>query len=213
MNRPVAVALATALLAGAAGLAIAQPARPPGPPPAMPAPVTDPAQVPAGHYVTDPNHGGFIVKVQHMGLDQSYFRFDKFHGEADFDPSHPMDLKVKIDVDPNSFNAPTPAISAEFAKEFLGAPDHPITFVGGRLRRSGANNGVLEGELTLNGVTKPFSMDVTFNGMRTGMGPPRLGFTAKGMVHRHEFNVGEKMPTAMVGDVDLDVTMEFTKAG
>ena len=43
MNRPLAVALATLLLAGAAGLAIAQPKGPP----AMPPPVTDAAQVPA----------------------------------------------------------------------------------------------------------------------------------------------------------------------
>jgi polyisoprenoid-binding protein YceI len=180
----------------------------------MPPPVTDPAQVPAGHYVTDPNHGGFILKVQHMGMDQSMFRMDKFHAEADFDPAHMDATKVKVDVDPASFNAPTPAISAQFAKEFLGAPDHPISFTGDHLRKTGANTGVMEGQLTLNGVTKPFSMDVTFNGFRPagGMGPARVGFTAKGVVHRADFNVGTQMPTAVIGDVDLDVTMEFTKA-
>ena len=206
MRRPAIAAIAAVLLAGSAGFALSQPTMPP--------PVTDPAQVPAGHYVTDPNHGGFILKVQHMGMDQSMFRMDKFHAEADFDPAHIEATKVKVDVDPTSFDAPTPAISAEFAKEFLGAPDHPITFVSDHLRRTGANTGVLEGQLTLNGVTKPFSMDVTFNGFRPAgrMGPARVGFTAKGMVHRADFNVGAQMPTAAVGDVDLDVTMEFTKA-
>ena len=213
MNRPVAVALATLLLAGAAGLAIAQPARPAGPP-AMGPPVTDPAQVPAGHYVSDPNHGGFVLKVQHMGLDQSMFRMDKFHAEFDYDPAHADAGQVKVDVDPNSFDAPTPAISTQFAKEFLGAPDHPISFVGEHLRRTGPNSGVLEGQLTLNGVTKPFHMDVVFNGLRPpgGMGPARVGFTAHGTVNRAEFGVGAAMPTAIVGNVDLDVTMEFTKA-
>jgi polyisoprenoid-binding protein YceI len=210
MKRSVSVALATILLAGAAGLAIAQPAAPARPP--MPPAVMDPAQVPAGHYVTDPNHGGFILKVQHMGLDQSMFRMDKFHAELDYDPAHADAGKVKVDVDPSSFDAPTPAISAEFSKEFLGAPDHPISFVGDHLRRTGANTGVLSGQLTLNGVTKPFSLDVTFNGLRAGMGPPRIGFTAHGVVNRADFNVGPKMPLAAVGNVDLDVTMEFTKA-
>jgi polyisoprenoid-binding protein YceI len=210
MNRPVAVALATILLAGAAGLAIAQPRGPMS----MPPPVTDPAQVPAGHYVTDPNHGGFILKVQHMGLDQSMFRMDKFHAEFDYDPAHPEAAHVKVDVDPNSFDAPTPAISAQFAKEFLGAPDHPISFEASHLRRTGPNTGVLEGQLTLNGVTKPFAVDVVFNGFRPagGMGPARVGFTVHGMVNRADFNVGAAMPTAIVGNVDLDVTMEFTKA-
>ncbi len=210
MNRPVAIALATILLAGAAGLAIAQPKGPM----AMPPPVTDPAQVPAGHYVSDPHHGGFILKVQHMGMDQSVFRMDKFHAEADYDPAHLEALKVKVDVDPTSFDQGDQGISTDFAKQFLGAPDHPVTFVGEHLHRTGPNTGVLEGQLTLNGVTKPFHMDVTFNGFRPagGMGPARVGFTAKGMVHRAEFNVGPAMPLAIIGDVDLDVTMEFTKA-
>ncbi len=95
MNRPLAIALVSAFLAGAAGLAIAQPKGPP----AMPPPVTDPAQVPAGHYVSDPHHGGFVLKVQHMGLDQSYFRMDKFDASFDYDPAHPGDAKVKVAVD------------------------------------------------------------------------------------------------------------------
>jgi polyisoprenoid-binding protein YceI len=197
--------------AATAGASLSQPKGPPQ----MPPPVVDPAQVPAGHYVSDPNHGGFILKVQHMGMDQSMFRMDKFSASFDWDPAHPEASKAKVDVDPNSFNAPTPAISAQFAKEFLGAPDHPISFSADHLRKTGANTGVLEGQLTLNGVTKPFSMNVTFNGFRPqgGMGPARAGFTAKGMVHRADFNVGAQMPTAVIGDVDLDVTMEFTKAG
>ena len=211
MNRPLALALAAAFLAGSTGLALSQPAKPAGPP-AMGPPVMDPAQVPAGHYVTDPHHGGFILKVQHMGLDQSVFRMDKFSATIDYDPAHPDAARVKVDVDPTSFDQGDAAISNEFSKQFLGAPDHPVSFVGDHLRRVGKNSGVLSGQLTLNGVTKPFSMDVTFNGLRAGMGPPRLGFTAKGVVHRADFNVGPKMPLAMVGDVDLDVTMEFTKA-
>ncbi len=213
MNRPVAVALATVLLAGAAGLAIAQP-RPAGPPPAPAPVVTDPAQVPAGHYVTDPRHGGFVLKVQHMGLDQSMFRLDKFNGSFDYDPAHMEAAKVNFSVDAASFSHSDPAVSADFQKVFLDAANHPTaTFVSTGLKRTGKNTGVLTGDLTLVGVTKPLSLNVTFNGMRTGMGPPRVGFTARGTVVRADFGIGKAMPTAMVGDVDLDVTMEFTKAG
>lgn len=206
MKRAIIAISAFALAAAAAAASHGQ---------GMPPPGTDPAQVPAGHYVTDPNHGGFIVKVQHMGMDQSMFRMDKFQAAFDYDPAHPEASKIKVDVDPTSFDAPTPAISAEFSKLYLGAPDHPISFVGDHLRMTGKNTGVVEGQLTLNGVTKPFSMDVTFNGFRPGgqMGPARVGFTAKGMVHRMDFNVGPKLPMGAVGDADLDVTMEFTKAG
>ena len=213
MNRPLAVALATALLAGSAGIALGQPARPAGPP-AMGPPVLDPAQVPAGHYVVDKHHGGFVLKVQHMGLDRSYFRITRFDGSFDYDPAHAEAARVHITADANSFDQGDPTISTDFAKQFLDAPNHPtITFESTSLKRTGKNTGVLTGDLDIGGVTKPISLNVTFNGLRTGMGPPRVGFTAEGTVHRADWGIGKAMPTAMVGNVDLDVTMEFTKAG
>ena len=204
MTRTAAL-VAALLLAGASGIAVAQPAMGP--------PITDPAQVPAGHYVVDKRHGGFVLKVQHMGLDRSYFRMTKFDGSFDYDPAHPDAAKVNISVDANSFDQGDPAISNEFAKEFLDAPNHgTVTFSSTGLKRTGKDTGVLTGDLTLAGVTRPIALNVTFNGLRTGMGPPRVGFTATGTVHRADSGVGKAMPLAMIGDVDLDVTMEFTKA-
>jgi polyisoprenoid-binding protein YceI len=216
MNRPAVAALATLLLAGSAGIALSQPAAKPAGPPQMPPPVTDPAKVPAGHYVSDPRHGGFILKVQHMGMDRSYFRMDKWQATFDYDPAHLESSHVTATVDANSFSQPDPAVSAQFAKEFLGAPTHPtITYDAKSLKRTGPNTGLLTGDLTLNGVTKPVDLNVTFNGFRPagGMGPARVGFTATGVVHRSDFNVGAGMPLGVIGDVDLDITAEFTKAG
>lgn len=212
MNRPAIAALAAVLLAGSAGLALSQPAGPPQ----MPPPVTDPAQVPAGHYVSDPRHGGFILKVRHMGMDRSYFRMDKWQVAFDYDPAHLDSPHVVATIDANSFDQGDPGISATFAKEFLDAPNHPtITYDAKHLKRTGPNTGVLTGDLTLNGVTKPVDLDVTFDGFRAPgrMGPARVGFSAKGVVHRADFNVGTGMPLGIIGDVDLDITMEFTKAG
>ncbi len=215
MRRPILAAAALALAAGTAWAALAQPAKPAGPM-QMPPPVTDPASVPAGHYVSDPNHGGFIVKVRHMGMDRSYFRMDKWQAAFDYDPAHPEAAHLTATVDANSLDQGNPAISAQFAKEFLDAPNHPtITYDASHLKRTGPNTGVLTGDLTLNGVTKPVDLDVTFDGYRPagGMGPGRTGFTAKGVVRREDFNVGKGMPSAVIGDVDLDITAEFTKAG
>jgi polyisoprenoid-binding protein YceI len=214
MNRPLAVALATLFLAGSAGLALSQPARPAGGPPAAPPVVTDPAQVPAGHYTTDPRHGGFVLKVQHMGLDQSMFRFDKWNGTFDYDPAHLEASKVNFTVETGSFSHSDQAVADDFKKVMLDSANNPTaTFVSTGLKRTGKNTGVLTGNLTLKGVTKPLALNVTFNGLRTGMGPARVGFTATGTIVRADYGVGAQMPTAMVGNVDLDVTMEFTKAG
>ena len=207
MTRTAAL-VAALLLAGASGIAVAQPAMGP--------PITDPAQVPAGHYVSDPHHGGVILKVQHMGMDQSVFRMDKFQASFDYDPAHPDASKVTATIDANSFNQGDDKISTQFAKEFLDAPNHPeITFNSTKLRLTGKNTGVLTGDLTIGGVTHPIDLDVKFDGFRPagGMGPARVGFDAKGVVHRADFNVGKGMPLGVIGDVDVDMNMEFTKAG
>ncbi len=205
MHRPtLAAALALALTAGAAS---AQPAMPP--------PVTDPAQAAAGHYAVDVHHATLLLTVQHMGLAHSTFRMDKVDAAFDYDPAKPDASKVTATIDANSFDQGDAAISTQFAKEFLDAPNHPqITFVSTSLHRTDMTHGVLTGDLTLAGVTKPVALNVTFDGFRPagGMGPARIGFSATGLVKRADFNVGAKMPLAIVGDVNVVLEAEFTKA-
>jgi polyisoprenoid-binding protein YceI len=202
-----AAALALAFAAAPLGFASAQPSFPP--------PVTDPAQVPAGHYVIDPHHAALIMRVQHMGMTHSTFRMNKIDASFDYDPAKLDASKVSATIDANSFDQGDPAISTQFAKEFLDAPNHPqITFNSTSLKRTDATHGELTGDLTLAGVTKPVTLAVTFDGFRpaSNFGPPRAGFSATGQVKRADFGVGKTMPAAVIGDVDVVLEIEFTKA-
>ena len=208
MHRPnLAAALALALATAPLGAVFAQPA--------MPGPVTDPAQAAGGHYTVDPNHATLTVTVQHMGLAHSTFRLDKVDAAFDYDPAKPDASKVTATIDANSFDQGNPKISTQFATEFLDAPNHPsITFASTSLHRTDATHGVLTGDLTLAGVTKPVALNVTFDGFRPagGMGPARMGFSATGLVKRADFNIGAKMPAAIIGDINVILEAEFTKA-
>ena len=210
MHRPTsAAALALALAVAPIGAVFAQPAM------SFPPPITDPAQAAGGHYVIDIHHQTLLVTVQHMGLAHSTFRLDKVDAAFDFDPAKPDASKVTATIDANSFDQGDPAISTQFAKEFLDAPNHPqITFVSTSLHRTDGTHGVLTGDLTLAGVTKPVALNVTFDGFRgpSQMGPARIGFSANGLIKRSDFGVGAKMPTAIVGDINLILEAEFTKA-
>ena len=209
MHRPtLAAAMAVALAAIPLSFSAAQPMQ-------MPPPVTDAAQVPGGHYVVDVHHATLLVTVQHMGLAHSTFRLDKVDAAFDYDPAHPDASKVTATIDANSFDQGDPAISTQFAKQFLDAPDHPnITFVSTSLHRTDATHGVLTGDLTIGGVTKPVALNVTFDGFRPagGMGPARMGFSANGLIKRADFGIGAKMPAAVIGDVNVVLEIEFTKA-
>ncbi|MEI9964968.1 MAG: YceI family protein [Caulobacteraceae bacterium] len=209
MLRPAlsAAAFAVVLLAIPAAGAIAQPM-------AMPPPSTNPADVPAGHYANDPTHSALILRVRHMGMTLSTFRMDKIDAGFDYDPAHPEASKVTATIDANSFDQGDPAISTRFAKEFLGADKNPtITFVSTSIKRTDATHGVMTGDLTLEGVTKPVTLDVTFDGTRPagGMGPARAGFSATGVVKRSEF-APLTMPPAIIGDdVLVSLEIEFVK--
>ncbi len=208
MHRPVLAAFAAFALLG--GAAIAQPSM------TMPPPAMSPADLPAGHYVNDPNHTALIMRVQHMGMTHSTFRMNKVVASFDYDPAHPTASKVTATIDANSFDQGDPAISTRFAKEFLGAEANPtITFTSTSIKVTKGNQGTMTGDLTLEGVTKPVTLDVTFDGSRPagGMGPAPRGLLGPGVVKRSDFGK-LSMPTAIVGD-DVDVTLEieFTKAG
>ena len=67
-----------------------------------------------------------------------------------------------------------------------------MTFTSTGLERTGDSTGVLTGDLTLLGVTRPVTLDVVFNG--TASDPfssrkTRWGFSASGAIKRSEFGM------------------------
>ena len=78
---------------------------------------------------------------------------------------------------------------------------------------TGEGTGKLTGDLSLHGVTKPVTLDVTFNGSGT---PPMTkiyvaGFDAVGTLKRSDFGIKNFVP--LVGDdVKLLISCEFDRA-
>jgi polyisoprenoid-binding protein YceI len=213
-SRALAAAFAFTLLAGASSLAVGQPA--------MPTASTDPATAPAGHYELDPMHASVIARIKHFGLSNFAIRFDTVQGAFDFDPAKPTASKVTASVDANSFDVGTQkyqdmTLNEHFIKQrdILGNSKNPmVSFASTSIKTTAANKGTMAGDLTLNGVTKPVTFDVTFNGTMKGMGggPQRMGFTALTTIKRSDFGVAPQMPaTVLSDDVSLHIEAEFTK--
>jgi polyisoprenoid-binding protein YceI len=84
------------------------------------------------------------------------------------------------------------------------------TFKSTAVTRTGSNTGKMTGDLTLHGVTKPVTFDVTFNGgLQSPMGGNgyNLGFHATTVVHRSDFGLTAMNWTNFVGD-DVKLTVE-----
>jgi len=173
----------------------------------------NPADAPAGRYVLDKAHASLTARVSHMGLSSYTMRFNGLDAHYDYDPAMPEDSRVEVTVEAASLDVGKPSLDRDFARAFLDAEAFPmISFTSTAIRRDGVH-GTLTGDLTLRGVSRPVTLDVTFNGCGPGflgIGGYRMGFSATGDIKRSDF--GSKQWLGLVGDnVHLVIEVEFER--
>ncbi len=197
-----ALTLAFCLIAGAAQAA---------------GPSTDPKQAPTGAYQIEPRHTMVIFAIPHFGITDYYGRFEKVSGTLNFNPTAPEKSAVNITIDMASANVMNSALVTELAApNVFDTRDHPTaTFTSTAVTRTGPTTGKMTGDLTLRGITKPVTFDVTFNG---GLSNPMggagydLGFHATAIVKRSDFGMTAMDWTNFVGnDVKLTVEAMFVQ--
>ena len=183
--------------------------RPPTPvawKPRAPTPITIAA--PAGDYASDPNHASVEFKLHHLGLSFYTLKFKTFDATVTFDPANIAASKVSATIKAADILAGYPGdyvanhTGTKFksweddlanSTNFLDAGKFPtITFVSTSVEPSGERSAKVTGDLTLKGVTKPVTLDVTFSG-ETASHPfgkvPAIGFSATGSFKRADFGL------------------------
>ncbi len=165
--------------------------------------------VPAGTYKADGTHTNVLWSVSHFGLSNYIGRFDKIEATLELDPADVTKSSLTVKIDPKSVNVnyPDTSFATEIAGEkfFNSGKFADITFVSKEIKTTGDNTGTVTGDLTFHGVTKPVTLDVTFN---KALNPhpmskkPVVGFSAKGTIKRSDFGV-----SALVGPVGDDVAL------
>jgi polyisoprenoid-binding protein YceI len=193
-------ALVLALTLGLAGGALAAPS------------TTDPAKVPAGDYVLDKQHASLTVKIVHMGFSHYTLRFDGLDGSFTYDPANWQATKATITVDAKSVDTHDLAFDKQIAGYFEAGKYPTISFVSTGLTGGADGKGTVTGDLTFHGVTKPVTLDVTFDGAGHGIAPigTRLGFSGSTRIKRSDFGVSNMLQYAS-DDVDVIFEVEFEK--
>jgi polyisoprenoid-binding protein YceI len=180
---------------------------------------------PAGAYKLDKAHASLIFRVNHLGFSNYTARFKNFDAQLQFDPANLAASQVTVTVDPASLETdyPDPAtldFNAQLrGEQWLNTAQFPeMTFRSTSVETTAPNAVRINGELTLRGVTRPMTLDATFNGGYAGhpMDPHgRIGFSARGSLKRSEFGMGFGIPepgsTMGVSDeVEVIVETEFS---
>jgi polyisoprenoid-binding protein YceI len=183
-------------------------------PAANPAKAANLAAQPAGVYEVEPTHTSVHWRIDHSGLSTYMARFDKISGEINFNPQAPTTSSATIMIDPNSVNTGLPEFSQKIAKDVFKAETTPmIIFKSTSLTATSATTGTMTGDLTIAGVTKPMTLNVTYN---TGRMSPfarrqNIGFSATGSIKRSEWGMTNWAAGGIGDNVELIIEAEFLK--
>jgi polyisoprenoid-binding protein YceI len=172
------------------------------------------SDMPAGDYVSDQAHTSVTAKVLHLGFSRYTLRFDKVEAQFRFDPASPTASRITVSIDPASIDTGAKSFNEQLAgKGWFDSEDFPkITFVSDQIDPGDGVHGTVSGYLTLHGVTKPVTLEVTFNGVGADLIPfiTRVGFSANTTIKRSDFGLSRF--AGLIGDeVQLCVEVEFTK--
>ena len=182
---------------------------------ALPASAQTSLNVPAATYKIDPRHTQILFSIKHMGLSTFYGRFGKVMGSLTFDPAQVEKSALNAQVDMTNIQTHVDELDKELVSFFQAAKYPTASFVATQITKTGANTGTVIGNLTLVGVTKPVTLNVTFNGGRDSplpLQPYRIGFDATATIKRSDFGLTHTMWSNFVSDdVTLNIECEMEK--
>lgn len=166
----------------------------------------------AADYVIDTKdaHAFIQFRVQHLGYSWLYGRFNNFSGKFSYDETAPEKTSVEVNINTASVDSNHAERDKHLrSDDFLDVDQYPeAKFVSTSYTQGKAGKGVLNGNLTLHGVTKPLEIEVQSIGAgKDPWGGYRSGFEGKARFAMADFgilkNLGPKSK-----DVEMILSVE-----
>ena len=164
----------------------------------------------AADYEIDPVGSYVVFNVSHFGVGACYGRFNEFSGTVSYDKDKPADAKLTFTVKAASIDTGNEKRDDHLRNaDFFDVVKFPeIKFVS-----KSVSGNKLTGDLTMHGVTKEITADVTVTGIGTHLGNKKelLGAVANFTVKRTDFGMKYGVPDAVGDEVKLTVAIEALK--
>ncbi|WP_395373543.1 YceI family protein [Marinicella sp. W31] len=153
------------------------------------------AQASAANYKIDTKgaHAFVQFRIQHLGYSWLWGRFDQFEGSFEYDEKQPDKASLEITIDTTSLNSNHTERDKHLRdNRYLNVEKHPeAKFVSSSFKEEANGNGVMTGNLTLNGVTKEINIDVELVGAGDDpWGGYRRGYEGRTTLTLKDFNYG-----------------------
>jgi polyisoprenoid-binding protein YceI len=144
----------------------------------------------AGTWTIDPVHSEVGFSVRHMMVSKVRGRFTKFGGEI-VTGQDVLASSVTAEIDLSSIDTGAEQRDAHLrSPDFFDTDNHPLMTYRSTGIRAKGDHYVVDGELTLKGVTKSVPLTLELNGFGPdAYGGTRAGFSATAEINRQEFDV------------------------
>ena len=171
----------------------------------------------SGIYFLDRNRSAVTFQIRNFGFSKVRGMFTSF--EARLDVGEALDsVALWATIDTASVDTSHPKRDAHLrSSDWLDAEAHPLmSFRSTRIYPVDDIGYVLEGDLRINGITKPVTLDVSFDvgDVDPDDGSVHAGFKATAEIQLGDFDVGLTLPLGIgkltMGDkVKLDIDAQF----
>ena len=168
------------------------------------------AQAMPSTYNIDNSHTYPHFTYSHLGYSIQTHKFDKTSGKVvlDFDA---RTGSVDVTIDATSVNTGSPVFNEHIQRaDYFDTARYPvITFKSSEMKFKGNQPASLTGDLTIKGVTRPVTLEVThFKCMPHPMlKAPACGGNATAKIKRSDFNMGKNAPFVS-DEVTLTLSIE-----
>ncbi|HZU83654.1 MAG TPA: YceI family protein [Polyangiaceae bacterium] len=179
-----------------------------------------PSLAAAAPFECDPAHTTALFSVKHMMITNVRGEFGKVACTLDLDEKDPTKSTVEATIDVASLSTRNEKRDTHLkSADFFDAAKFPtITFKSTKVTRAGKGRWKVQGDLTMHGVTKPVTLDVTGPSAeeKDPMGNTKVGFLATGKVNREDYGLKWNVPLSSGGvlvgkDVAIEIDAELLK--
>ena len=173
-------------------------------------------------WAVDPTHSEVQFKVKHLMITTVTGYFQKFNVEAETADEQFTNVEnVIFTADVNSISTNNEQRDTHLkSADFFDAETYgEIRFVGTKYEKAGAEDYKLHGDLTIRGVSKPFTVNIEFGGIVVDpYGQTKAGFTMTGKISRKEFGltwnaITEAGSVVVSDEIKLHAEIQLVKQG
>jgi polyisoprenoid-binding protein YceI len=145
----------------------------------------------AGTYALDASHTEVGFAARHLMVSKVRGRFSDVAGTIEI-AENPLESSVSVTIQTASIDTRDEQRDGHLrSDDFFGVESYPtMTYVSRSVRQAGKGRYVVEGDLTIKGLSQPVPLDLTFEGGATDpWGGVRIGFAARTEIDREAFGL------------------------